>query len=73
MIRKYELILEDSIEFLGQKLFRIRALTDFGSVKVGDLGGYIQSEKNLSHDGDAWVANKAYVDFVETLERLGEE
>ena len=61
MVKKYELLLDDSIEFLGQELFRIRALTNFGSVKAGDLGGYIQSEKNLSHDGNAWVADNAKV------------
>ena len=61
MVKKYELVLDDSIEFSGQKLFRIRALTDFYNVKVGDLGGYIQREKNLSHDGDAWVADNAKV------------
>ena len=37
MIRKYELVLEDSIEFFGQKLFRIRSLTDFDRVRAGDL------------------------------------
>ena len=44
-MKKYELILNDSIEFSGQKLFRIRALTNFDQVRIGDLGGYIQSEK----------------------------
>ena len=27
---------------------RVRALIDFGTVKKGDLGGYVGSEKNLS-------------------------
>ena len=61
MVKKYELVLDDSIEFSGQKLSRIRALISFDEVKTGDLGGYIQSEKNLSQDGNAWVANKAKV------------
>lgn len=30
-------------------------------IKRGDLGGYIQSEKNLSHDGVAWVDDDAVV------------
>ena len=60
-MKKYELILDDSIEVLNHKLFRIRALTDFGIVKAGDLGGYIQSEKNLSHDDNAWVYDNAKV------------
>jgi len=28
---------------------------------VGELGGYIESEDNLSHSGDAWVFNNAKV------------
>ena len=60
-MKKYELILNDSIELLDFKLFRIRALISFDEVKAGDLGWYIQSEKNLSHDGDAWVADNAKV------------
>lgn len=35
-------------------LRRIRALKSFGSVKSGDLGGYVQSEDNLSHSGRCW-------------------
>lgn len=39
----------------GKKLYKIRALKDFRDVKKGDFGGFIESENNLSHDGDAWV------------------
>ena len=42
-------------------LYRIRALKDFGDVKAGDLGGYIESERNLSQEGDCWVSDKAKV------------
>lgn len=45
----------------GKKLFRIRALVQFGSIKSGELGGYIEKEENLSHDGDAWVCGDAEV------------
>ena len=61
MTKKYELILDDAIDFFGQKLFRIRALTSFGNVKAGDLGGYIEKEENLSENGDAWVYDNAKV------------
>ena len=61
MVKKYGIILEDSIEFLGLTLFRIYALTDFDKVKTGDLGGYIHSERNLSHDGTAWIGDNAKV------------
>lgn len=42
-------------------LYRIQALIDFGDVKAGDIGGYVQSEANLSHEGDAWVYDNAEV------------
>ena len=43
------------------KLRRIKALRDFGDVKAGDLGGWIESERNLSHDRDCWVSHNAKV------------
>ena len=42
-------------------LYQIRALIDFGKVKAGDLGGWIESEANLSQDGNAWVFDNAVV------------
>ena len=42
-------------------LYRIQALIDFGDVKAGDIGGYVQSQANLSHEGDAWVYDNAEV------------
>ena len=42
-------------------LHRIEALRDFGDIKAGDLGGYVESEANLSHDGDCWVGDKARI------------
>jgi hypothetical protein len=64
MPRKYELVTDQVQEFIGDKrykLYRIRALRDFGIVKAGDFGGYIESEANLSHDGDAWISGNARV------------
>ena len=65
-MKKFELVTDMSIPFLGRKLFRIRALVDFttkwgNTVKAGDLGGYVEKEDNLSHDGDAWVFGNARV------------
>lgn len=60
MFKKYK-ITTQSIEWGDKKLFRIQALKSFGSVKAGDLGGYIESENNLSQDGDSWVYNTAKV------------
>lgn len=57
---KYELT-DDCIEYTGRTLHRIRALKDFGIVKKGDLGGYIESVNNLSQDGSAWVYDEAKI------------
>ena len=61
MNKKFELLLDDTIEVFGRKLFRIKAITDFGDVKKGELGGYIEKEENLSHYGNAWVSDDARV------------
>lgn len=42
-------------------LYRIRAEKDFGNVKKGDLGGFVEKEVNLSHRGNAWIYNDACV------------
>ena len=58
---KYELLPDQMLEVQGHKLFRIRALRDFGRVKAGEEGGFIESEKNLSTEDDAWVSGNARV------------
>ena len=40
---------------------RVVALIDFGNVKTGDVGGFVESENNLSHDGLCWVFGNAQV------------
>ena len=37
------------------------ALRSFGDVEEGDIGGFIESEKNLSHEGNCWVYENARV------------
>lgn len=39
----------------GHMLFRIRALKSFGGIKAGDLGGYVESENNLSQYKTCWI------------------
>ena len=56
MDKKYELI-ESNIK----GLYRVKALKDFGHVKKGDIGGYVQSEDNLSHEGYCWVHGNAII------------
>ncbi len=57
---KYELT-DEKIEGYGHTLHRIRALKDFGDVKKGDLGGFLEGEYNLSHEGNCWVYDDAIV------------
>ena len=59
--KKYRLDETDRIDFYDHTLYRIIALKDFSDVKAGDKGGYVESEDNLSHDGDAWIYDKAHV------------
>jgi len=59
--KKYELVRDQSIEVGGRTLYRIRALKDFGDVRRGDAGGYVETEDNLSQDGDCWVYGNAIV------------
>jgi carbonic anhydrase/acetyltransferase-like protein (isoleucine patch superfamily) len=58
---KYELTDETITTPDGVVLHRIRACRSFADVKAGDLGGFIQEEKNLDTTGDAWVADSAQV------------
>ena len=60
-MNKYELLQDDKIEVSGRTLYRIRALKDFKGAKAGDLGGYIEKEKNLSQEDNCWVSGNARV------------
>ncbi|MCB0801774.1 MAG: hypothetical protein KDB74_01635, partial [Flavobacteriales bacterium] len=59
-MKKYELT-DETIEFEGRKLYRIKALKDIPSigVKAGDLGGFVESEYNLSQERDCWIFDDA--------------
>lgn len=59
-MKKYELTTNTKMCF-ERKLYQIKALKDFGNVKTGDLGGYIEKEENLSQNGIAWVFDNACV------------
>ena len=60
-MKKFELTSEFITNIFGTKLFRIKALCEFGNVKAGELGGFLEKEENLSNDGDAWVYGNASV------------
>lgn len=60
MDKKYKLT-NEIINVDGYTFYRIKALKDFGNVKKGDKGGYIENENNLSQSGNCWVYNDAKV------------
>ncbi|MBB4077294.1 hypothetical protein GGR08_001625, partial [Bartonella fuyuanensis] len=39
---------------ISQAFIVFQALKDFDDIKAGDLGGFIEKEVNLSHDGNCW-------------------
>ena len=50
--------------FTGKKsgiLKQIVALRSFGNVRKGNVGGWIEGEKNLSQEGECWVSGNAKV------------
>ena len=65
-MNKYELTEETKTLANGTVLHRIRALRDFSLtdgdlVCTGDLGGWLETENNLSQNGTAWVFQNAMV------------
>ena len=59
-MKKYEFT-GDEKRIGNTRLYRIRAVMDFGPVKAGDLGGWIEKESNLSHKGLCWISGEASV------------
>lgn len=60
MGEKYKLT-EETKKHNGKILRRIQAARDFGDVKAGDLGGWIENENNLSQYEYCWVYDDAMV------------
>ena len=56
MDKKYKLIKSDI-----KGLYRVKAVRDFGDVKKGDIGGYVENPNNLSHEGYCWVYDNAKI------------
>ena len=59
MDKHFELTNKFIINAFGVKLFQIKCTRRIKYAEVGDLGGYIEKEDNLS--GDAWVSGDAQV------------
>ena len=60
MEKKYKLT-EETTNMGNRTLYRIEALRDFGDVKKGEKGGYVEKEENLSQSGDCWIYGDAMV------------
>ena len=58
-MKHFKLTSETKINALGIKVFRIECIIDSKWAKVGDKGGWIEKENNLS--GNAWVGGDAEV------------
>ena len=61
-MRKYEFT-ENEKEYQQTTFRQIRALRDIRlhGVQSGDLGGWIEEEINLSHEGACWVGEESFV------------
>lgn len=58
--KKYEILEDDFIIYKGRKLYRIKALYEFitlrGTVVFKEsLGGYVEGYHNLSQEGKCWI------------------
>lgn len=60
MNKKYEFT-DETITIDGNILHRIKSVRSFRFASEGELGGFIEKEENLSHDGGAWVSGEARV------------
>lgn len=59
-MKKFELDYTSVTNDKGRALYRIKALRTFTTtsgdiIHEGDLGGYVQSEKNLDQKGNSWI------------------
>ena len=61
MDKKYEILKDQAITMNGSTIYRIKALKNFGDVEAGDMGGFVESEDNLSHEGPCWIYGDAMV------------
>lgn len=60
-MKKYEILENETKTFRGHTLYRIKALKNFSMIRKGTIGGWIESEENLSQDDWCWVGDEAIV------------
>jgi carbonic anhydrase/acetyltransferase-like protein (isoleucine patch superfamily) len=62
---KYRILEGEKVQKGGYTLYRIQAVRSFdlgrgrGPVRAGQKGGWVESERNLSHEDSAWIADEA--------------
>lgn len=56
--KKYKLT-KETMCFDGVTLHRIQAIKDFGDITAGEHGGWVESERNLSQEGNCWINMEA--------------
>ena len=61
MEKKYRLRKDLTKVVNGKTLYRIQALKPLNDVKEGEIGGYVESEDNLSQEGNCWIYDDACV------------
>lgn len=59
-IKKFELT-DETKKFDNKILYRIKAIIQFSNVHEGDIGGFVSSERNLSHEGNCWIYDDSMV------------
>ena len=60
MEKKYKLT-DETIIHNGKTLYRIEALRNFSTIKQGEKGGFVESKRNLSQEGNCWIYDNAKV------------
>lgn len=63
MSKKYKISKESQVSMGGVPLYQIVAVRDIPGIHVvrGTRGGWVSSEKCLSHDGKCWIDEGSYV------------
>lgn len=58
---KYKILTDEYKRLDERVLYRIQATKDFGDVKAGDKGGWVESEFNLCGLATCWIYDEACV------------
>lgn len=65
-LTKYKIDYNDSITINNTTtVYRIVSLKNFNDIKKGQKGGFVESYRNLSNEGNCWIYDNAIVcDFA---------